>query len=136
MSPSHPRVGVGVIVIRHGLILLGLRQGSHGSGTWALPGGHLEFGETVEECAMREVREETGLEIHDLSAGPYANDLFEGKHYVTLFVVAHSPDGEPRLMEPEKCSQWQWFHWSDLPQPLFPPVETIRSWGYVPPGAA
>jgi 8-oxo-dGTP diphosphatase len=136
MSPSHPRVGVGVIVIRHGLVLLGLRQGSHGSGTWALPGGHLEFGETVEDCAIREVREETGLEIRDLRAGPYSNDRFEGRHYVTLFVLASSHDGEPRLAEPDKCSKWQWCRWSELPQPLFQPVHTIRSSGYVPPGAA
>ncbi|RQP25463.1 nucleotide triphosphate diphosphatase NUDT15 [Piscinibacter terrae] len=133
---ADPRVGVGVIVIRQGMVLMGLRQGSHGSGTWALPGGHLEFGETVEACAVREVREETGLEIQHLHAGPYSNDLFEGRHYVTLFVIADAPDGEPRLMEPQKCSQWRWCRWSELPQPLFPPVDTIRTSGYAPPGAA
>ncbi|MEO7108781.1 MAG: NUDIX domain-containing protein [Rhodoferax sp.] len=38
-------VGIGVIIVRHGLVLLGQRIGSHGAGTWALPGGHLEFGD-------------------------------------------------------------------------------------------
>ena len=136
MGQSSPRVGVGVVVIRQGLVLLGLRKGSHGSNTWALPGGHLEFGESVEQCAEREVLEETGLEIQDLSQGTYSNDLFEGRHYVTLFVVANSKVGEPCVLEPEKCSQWRWFRWSELPQPLFQPLASIHNAGYVPPGAA
>ena len=48
-EPKIPRVGVGVIVQRDGRILLGKRLGAHGEGTWALPGGHLEFGESVAE---------------------------------------------------------------------------------------
>jgi 8-oxo-dGTP diphosphatase len=134
MSHTRPCVGVGVIVIRRGLVLLGQRKSSHGSGAWALPGGHLEFGEAVGECAAREVREETGLEVQNLSAGPDSNDIIEGKHYVTLFVVAHKAEGEPRLLEPEKCSQWQWFQWSQFPNPLLQPLATIRNPGYLPPG--
>lgn len=131
---SLTRVGVGVIVIRDGLVLLGQRIGSHGAGTWALPGGHLEFGEGVDECAAREVREETGLEIEACSAGPYSSDLFEGKHYVTLFVVARSRAGEPRILEPTKCAEWRWVRWSALPTPLFQPLATIHAAGYVPAG--
>lgn len=119
MEQRVPRVGVGVIVLRDGLVLLGKRFGSHAPGTWALPGGHLEFGESVEQCASREVLEETGLHIQRLSPGPYTNDVFatENRHYVTLFVVAHTAPGNPQLREPSKCLSWQWFRWSDLPQP-------------------
>ena len=122
-SPQ-PRVGVGVIVWRDGRVLLGQRKGAHGAGTWALPGGHLEFGETVEHCAQREVREETGLEITVVARGPYTNDVFAdvGKHYVTVFVIAHAPHGEPRLCEPAKCGEWRWCRWSDMPEPVFPPL--------------
>lgn len=137
-QPNVPRVGVGVIVMRRGLVLLGQRKGSHGAGTWALPGGHLEFGETVEECARREVAEETGLELHDITRGPYTTTLFpaEGTHYVTLFALAPSEAGEPQALEPAKCARWQWFPWSALPSPLFEPLRSLQRSGFVPNDAA
>ena len=138
MNDRIPRVGVGVIVLREGLVLLGQRRGSLGEGTWALPGGHLEFGETVAQCAIREVREETGLEIQSPAPGPYTSDLLAsgGKHYVTLFVVARAGTGEPKTLEPAKCLGWHWFRWSELPAPLFQPLETLRRTGFVPDHAA
>ena len=60
-----PQVGVGVLILRDGKVLLGRRKGSHGAGCWSAPGGHLEFGETLEDCAAREVLEETGLKIRN-----------------------------------------------------------------------
>lgn len=122
-----PRVGVGVLMFREGLVLLGRRKGSHGAGDWAPPGGHLEFGETPEGCARRETLEETGLVLGTVTPGPYVNSFFapERKHYVTLFVLATGVEGEPKLLEPEKCAGWSWFSWSDLPQPLFRPILDI-----------
>ena len=134
MEHSVPQVGVGVIIMREGFSLLGKRAGSHDAGTWALPGGHLSFGESVEECAAREVMEETGLSIDRVVPGPYTNNVFtsEGKHYVTLFVTANCSVGEPQLREPNKCSLWQWFRWSELPQPLFQPLASLVHTGFVP----
>jgi len=131
------RVGVGVIIVRDGRVLLGERAGSHGAGTWALPGGHLEFGETVADCACREVLEETGLLLHDITPAPYTSDVFpaEGRHYVTLFVTAQAT-GEPERLEPVKCLGWAWYRWNDLPGPLFPPLRSLRASGFVPAGAA
>lgn len=135
MDANQPRVGVGVILVRDGRVLLGERAGSHGAGTWALPGGHLEFGETVEACAAREALEETGLEIEGITRAPWSNDLVDGaRHYVTLFVVANAPRGEAVVLEPGKCRGWQWFAWSDLPSPLFAPLAALHAGGYVPPG--
>ena len=136
MSLATPRIGVGVIVIRDGLVLLGLRRGSTGSGTWALPGGRVEPGESIEQCAIRETREETGLEIGRLSRGPRSDDVIEGTQFITHFVVAHSDSGEPVALEPEKCPQWHWFRWSELPAPLFQPLASVRGRGYVPDGVA
>lgn len=134
MSTLRPAVGVGVFVLRNNKLLLGLRRGAHGSGTWALPGGHLEFGESVADCARREVLEETGLTLVDVRQGPYTSDLFpaEQKHYVTLFVVGHALEGEAELREPLKCERWEWHDWGSLPSPLFPPLESLRRQGFHP----
>jgi 8-oxo-dGTP diphosphatase len=51
-----PRVGVGVIIIKNNKVLLLKRKASHGIGTWAFVGGHLEFNETLEECAKERPR--------------------------------------------------------------------------------
>ncbi|KAF9468893.1 NUDIX hydrolase domain-like protein [Collybia nuda] len=83
------KVGVGVFILdQAGRFILGKRKGSHGEGTWALPGGHLEFGETFEACAVREVLEETGLQVTDLRFLTATNNIMEseGKHYVTIFL--------------------------------------------------
>ncbi|TMP80728.1 ADP-ribose pyrophosphatase [Pseudoalteromonas phenolica] len=121
------RVGVAVVIIRDGKILLGERIGSHGANTWATPGGHLEMGEEIEACAIRETLEETGLEVSDVSPLGFSNDVFNplNKHYVTLYVVANGVEGEPEIMEPNKCLAWQWFGLDELPEPLFLSLENF-----------
>lgn len=124
---NRPLVGIGVVVSRRGKILLGRRRASHGAGCWSLPGGHLEFGETPQECARREVLEETGLTLTRVNVGPWVNSMFEHerKHYVTLFMLAEAPDGEPQRLEPEKCDGWHWFAPDALPAPLFLPLAQL-----------
>jgi 8-oxo-dGTP diphosphatase len=97
-------------------------------------GGHLEFGETVEDCAKRETLEETGLVLDSVSPGPFTNDIFaaENKHYVTLFVTSNCSIGEPRLLEPDKCGGWEWFDWGHLARPLFRSFESLLNIGFSP----
>jgi 8-oxo-dGTP diphosphatase len=133
MMDLRPRIGVGVLVFREGKLLLGRRKGSHGAGFWSAPGGHLEFGETPEQCARRETLEETGLCLELVHPGPWVNDIFtaEQKHYVTLFCLAESKPshGDPINAEPEKCEGWDWFDYDQLPQPLFQPLDDlIKKW--------
>jgi 8-oxo-dGTP diphosphatase len=137
-STRQTRVGVGVIVVRDGRVLLGERIGSHGAGTWALPGGNLEFGESVLACAGRELLEETGLTLEGILQAPYTVDFFSdaGKHYVTLFAEATGVTGDPALLEPEKCRGWIWCAWEALPVPLFAPLASLHASGYVPSGCA
>jgi len=126
---NRPLIGVAVIVIQNQKVLLGKRKGAHGSGTWAFPGGHLEFNESIEECAIREVFEETGLAVKDAQHVSFTNDIFETdkKHYVTLFVKSEYISGEPVVKEPHKCEEWGWFFWTDLPKPLFLSLQNLLS---------
>lgn len=111
-----PRIGVGVFVLNSkNEFVFGKRKGSHGHGTWALPGGHLELHESFEECARREVMEETGLEIDNIKFWTATNSprIDGSKHYVTIFMVSKlvDPNAQPELMEPQKCDGWQWMSW-------------------------
>ncbi|CAK0862128.1 unnamed protein product [Prorocentrum cordatum] len=115
----HVRVGVGCILRRpDGKVLLGERLGSHGAGRMALPGGHLEHGESFEATAIREVAEETGIDITgEVRHVATTNDIMtqEGKHYVTVFMLADVPqDAEARNLEPHKCKGWSWVSWQDI----------------------
>jgi 8-oxo-dGTP diphosphatase len=124
---ERPRVGVGVIIIKDKKVLLGKRKNAHGNGSWSFPGGHLEFGESFEDCARRETKEETSITIKNVRKGTFTNDFFEreGKHYVTLVMIAEFSSGVARVMEPEKCEQWEWSSWNNLPEPLFLPIQNL-----------
>jgi 8-oxo-dGTP diphosphatase len=124
---KRPQVGIAVVVVKDNQILIGKRKYSHGDGTWAFPGGHLEYGESIEDCAAREVLEETGVRIKNLRLGPYTNDIFENedKHYVTLFVIAEHESGVPELKEPQKCDIWVWSNWPPDLQPHFLPIKNL-----------
>jgi 8-oxo-dGTP diphosphatase len=63
LYPKQPVVGVGVVVICDGKILLEKRKYEPGKGKWSIPGGLVELGENVEQTVIREVKEETGLEV-------------------------------------------------------------------------
>lgn len=86
MSSIKPLVGVAVLVTHGNDILLMKRRGSHGAGTWCPPGGHLEHGESPEACAVREAREEAGIEIANVRFLAITNNVVpEGTHYPRVF---------------------------------------------------
>ncbi len=124
---KRPYVGVGVIVMKGDQVLLLRRRNSHGDGTWSSPGGHLEYGESPEECAIRETREETGVIIADVTFRAITNDLFEAeeKHYVTIWMEGRYVSGEPRINSQREMSEVGWFSWNALPHPLFLPLEHL-----------
>lgn len=124
---NRPGVGVGVIIKKDGKILLQKRKGAHGAGTWSLPGGHLEYGETPEQTAAREAKEEVNIIIRDAHVVGITNDFMptESKHYITIFVEAELAEGTPHINEPEKITDLGWFSRSELPAPLFIPFKNF-----------
>lgn len=119
-----PKVGVGVMIIKDGKILLGRRKGAHGAGYYAWAGGHLEFGETLEECAIREVEEETGMKLESLQILCINNIIDYNTHYVDIeFIGQVSESCVPKVKEPDRIESWEWFDQDNLPKPLFKAVE-------------
>ncbi len=120
MENTKPKVGIGVLIIKDGKVLLGKRKGSHGEGDYAFPGGHLEHGESFEQCAKRETMEECGIEIKNVRFLLVANILeFMPKHYVHLTLCADWKEGTPTVKEPEKAENWGWHTIDNIPEPLF-----------------
>ncbi|KAK6931437.1 NUDIX hydrolase domain [Dillenia turbinata] len=199
-----PRVAVVIFLLKGNAVLLGRRLSSVGDSTFALPGGHLEFGESFEECAAREVKEETGLDIEKIEYLTVTNNVFKDEpkpchyvtiftrsvladpnqvpqnlepnkcggwdcfeecasrevkeetgldiekieylyvtntvfkdepkpcHYVTIFMRSElvDPNQVPQNVEPDKCGGWDWYEWTDLPRPLFGPLEKLVQDGF------
>lgn len=130
---TRPKVGVGVEVFKDGKVLLGKRKGTNfGDLFYSSPGGHLEHGESFEECARREVFEETGLEIGNIRFICLTNTVGPGDvHVVDIGMCADWVSGEPELKEPHKCEGWAWYGLDELPEPLIPGdydyLEAIRT---------
>jgi len=124
---NYPRVGVAAIIEMNGQVLLVKRKNAHGAGSWAVPGGHLEYGETPEECAIRETQEEVGVEITDVCFAAITNDIFaeEGRHYITIWMRGSLASGEPRIAAAREVAEVGWFSWKTLPSPLFIPLKNL-----------
>ncbi|MBI2355690.1 MAG: NUDIX domain-containing protein [Candidatus Doudnabacteria bacterium] len=119
-----PKVGMGIYIVKDGKVLLGKRKGSIGDGEYASPGGHLEYMESFEHCAIREVKEETGLEIANVRFLRLWNQKHPDYHYINIAVTADWVSGEPKVMEPDSCESWDWYDFDHLPNPLYPTIHS------------
>ncbi len=116
-------VGVGVIILNgKGEILIKKRKGSHAE-KYSIPGGRVDIGETFEEAAVREIKEEAGIEIQNPEVIAVTNNLEtyreDGVHFVSIILVARKYKGAVTNMEPEKCEELGWYDPRKLPQPHF-----------------
>jgi len=109
------------MILKDGKVLLHKRKGAHGEGEYSFPGGHLEYMETIEECAIRETKEEADIEIENIRFQFFANvRKYKPRHYVHIGLVADYKSGEPKRMEPDRCEgEWGWYSLDNLPEPIF-----------------
>lgn len=122
------KVGIGIMILKNNKILLGHRVkngddtgGIYEPDSWCLPGGKQEYNETLYECAIRETKEETNLDISMLKVFGAVDDIQPQKHFVTIWVLANDYQGELKVMEPNKQDQWKWFDINHLPENVYSP---------------
>lgn len=117
---QRPTVGVVVLVVKDDKLLMAKRVKEHGRGKLSTPGGHLEFGESIETCAVRELQEETGIvtsedqvRIISLSNQPVSG----GSHYVNIGVLIEIGDASPQEVAPNEMVEWQWIDLDKISDP-------------------
>jgi 8-oxo-dGTP diphosphatase len=116
------------VVLRRGDEVLMLLRANTGykDGYWAVPAGHVEKGESVLEAAVREVREEVGVEIDPADLVPVTAMHRTGGNgdpideRVDFFFTTSRWSGEPRLMEPDKAGGLEWYSLDKRPDPVVP----------------
>lgn len=117
------RVSCEMIIQKDGKVLMGKRGKVFGEGSWAFPGGHLEVGETVEDCARRELMEEVNINPTKIKLIRILNDVLntsgQAKQYIRFTFLIEDFSGEVINMEPERCDGWKWFDVNNLPNPIF-----------------
>ena len=126
-------VGFGVMLLKDRKILLGKRNEDtkkadselRGEGTWTMPGGKLEYQESFEEGARREVMEETGIILKNVKVICVNNDKNEYAHFVTIGLFSEDFEGEAEVLEPDEITEWKWFASKDLPKKIFPPSKKV-----------
>ena len=120
-----------MILVRDKKILLSPRLKTYGYGKLALPGGHVEWMESLKTTAIRETYEEAGIKlnpkrVHNLYV--YTEEVHPtlGKHYVTFYMIAACPKNqEPKNREPHKHGPWRWVDPFNLPRNTWTPTKRL-----------
>ncbi len=103
---DHPIPGVGAVIIRDGSILLIQRGRNPARGQWAVPGGKVGWGETLEAAARREVREETGLDVEIREPLWVGEVIGDTHHFVLIDFRAEVIDGEVQPGDDAADAAW------------------------------
>jgi 8-oxo-dGTP diphosphatase len=122
---TKPGVAVGVLVYQNGKLLFGKRLAKFGYGFYSIPGGKLEYGETIESAAARELEEETGLKAENFTLAGYTDDTWADRHWVTIYLETDTFHGEVKNPEPDKCAGWEFYDTKKLPDPLWTPISKL-----------
>jgi 8-oxo-dGTP diphosphatase len=116
-------VGVGAIIIDDKNRLFLAKRGPNAKnerGLWEFPGGAVEFGETLAQAIEREINEEFGITISVDKLIDVVDHILpeEHQHWVSPTFICRIIAGEPRIQEPEKCSEITWFQINQIPKEL------------------
>ncbi len=120
--PSRPIVGIGIVVLKGDSVLLVRRGKPPNVGSWTLPGGAQELGETTAEAARRELREETGLEVGELHMAAAVDSIRRDEtgrvqfHYTIVDFACAWQGGEPAAR-------------SDVTEAIWVPLERLGEYG-------
>ncbi len=112
-------VGVGAVIInRDGKIFCHKRgkKARNENGKWDMPGGSVEFNERCEDALVREMIEEHGFVVESVEFLEFCNHIIkdEGQHWVALTFICRVKEGEPKILEPEKCEEIGWFDMNEI----------------------
>lgn len=112
-----------MIIFKEGKILMGRRFNTGWQdGNYGLPAGHLESGETIIEGLLREVKEESDVDVSSEDVD-FVHTMHRKGRYIDLFFIAKTWSGEPRVVEKDKCDDIQWFPLDNLPKNIVPSVK-------------
>ncbi|MFH0852351.1 MAG: NUDIX hydrolase [bacterium] len=120
---GNPKICPVVAIVRKGKVLIGLRHYTPDKwrkiSVWTFSGGRCDEGEKVEDTLRREVEEETG--INDLNISGFLGKVKGAKEGDIVYVFLGSTEEEPKLLEPEKFSEWQWVDIKEVPDNFINP---------------
>jgi ADP-ribose pyrophosphatase YjhB (NUDIX family) len=109
-----------VVVNSQNQILLGKRKNSFGPGQFGCPGGRLELTETLQDCAKRELLEETGLSARTVKYLGVIRTLQDSGNFIHFAFLCDDYEGQIELKEPDKCEEWNFYQPTDIPSNTLP----------------
>src|SRR5262249_1588923 len=127
IEKQRPMPAVGVYICHDSKVLAFHRVKEHGRGTWSCMGGYIEHGEHWFDAAIREGKEEVGLDVHSPQLICITNDIYpeSGKHSLTFQIAVKSDTPDFMNAEPEKHQQLGWYKWEEIPQPWMPSLKVM-----------
>ena len=129
MIKKSPSVSVDIIILKNNKILLvklGNKWSDNGKYEWGLPGREIEIGDTFEKACIKNLKEETDMQLKNFKVICVNNNFALGNHYISIGILAEA-EGEPKVNNPEDWKLWKWFDAKNMPDKLFPPADlTIK----------
>lgn len=110
--PDHPVIGIGAVIISEGKLLLEKRKNEPGKGKWSIPGGVVELGEGTAQTVVREVKEETGLDVKNCRLIDVADSVRFDKngsvkyHFVIIDYLVTVKKGVPKAASDAEDLKW------------------------------